>query len=78
MNKKIYETEEQISDKCTNIGIIDVPEGEEREKWSENILRDSTHLWWKMMEDDVRKKIYMHNWVILCTAGIWQNIVNQL
>ena len=35
----------------------------------------SSHLWWDMIEDNVRKRIYvyMYNWVTLLNSRNWQN-----
>ena len=37
------------------------------------------HLWWNMMEDNVRKmwKIYIYDWVTLLYNRNWQKTVNQ-
>ena len=52
-------------------------------EWISNeILLCSTgnyrQLRWNMEEDNVRKRIYLYDWVTLLYSRNWQNTVNQL
>ena len=67
-----------------NLGLIDANYC----LWNELAMRSccivqgtiSSHLWWNLMEDNMRKimYVYMYDWVTLLCSRNWQNIVNQL
>ena len=42
-------------------------------------LITSSHLWWNMMEDNVRKivYVYMYDWATLLYSRNWDNTINQ-